>query len=260
VLLRRPLRGAGVLREGAGEREWRGAAARAELLDDPAADGAVTVASLRDVALANRFLGGTAAALRRLDETLRAVPAGTALTLLDVGTGIGDIPRAARARAARRGVTLRLLAVERHPSAARAARSAGVPSVVADAAALPLARRSVDLVLCSQLLHHFRGAALTGVVAELERVARRWVVVADLVPSRLAAAGLWLASFPLRFQPVSRRDGVTSVLRGFTPRALREACAAAGVAADVRRHLPFRVTAAWRPPRDAAAAAAVGSA
>ena len=228
-------------------REWRGAARRPELLDDPAADPAAVLASLKDVARANRFLGVTAAPLRRLDELLRSVPAGTTLTLLDVGTGDGDIPRAAQARAARAGITLRLLAVERHPAAARhAARDGGITALLADAAALPLASRSVDLVLCSQLLHHFRGPALTEIVAELARVAGLGVVIAELRPNRIAAAGLWLASYPLRFQSVSRRDGVTSVLRGFTPAALRQACAQAGVNAEVRTHSMFRVTAAWR--------------
>jgi SAM-dependent methyltransferase len=225
--------------------EW--ARRRRELFDDPAADGATVLASLRDIARANRLFGGAAAALARLDEFFRAVPRGTTLSLLDVGTGEGDIPRAARRRAARRGVGLRLLGLERHPAAARrAARGGQLAAVRADARALPFGDRSVDLVLCSQLLHHFRGAALIAVVAELARVARLGVVVADLRPSPLAAAGIWLASFPLAFHPVSRRDGVLSVLRGFTATALRHACAAAGVEAEVRTHPGFRVTAAWR--------------
>jgi SAM-dependent methyltransferase len=230
-----------------GQREWQGAARRPELLDDPHADGAEVLASLRDVARANRFLGGTSAALHRLDELLRPVPSGATVTLLDVGTGTGDIPRAAREHAARAGIRLRLLAVERHPAAARhTARGGDVTALLADGAALPFAPRSVDVVLCSQLLHHFRGPALTAIVVELRRVARLGVVIAELVPSRLAALGLWLASYPLRFRPVSRRDGVTSVLRGFTGPALHRACAAAGVDAEVRIHPLFRVTAAWR--------------
>ena len=231
-----------------GLRVWRGAARRAELFDDPAADPATVLASLKDVARANRFLGGAAAALRRLDELLREVAPGEPLTLLDVGTGYGDLPRAARERAARAGLVLKPLAVERHPAAARHVAAPGdLPVVVADAAALPFASRSVDLVLCSQVLHHFEGGAATAIVAELARVARRGVVLAELRPHPLAALGVWLASWPLHFHPVSRRDGVTSVRRGFTPAALRRACADAGVAAEVRTHPMFRVTAAWRP-------------
>jgi SAM-dependent methyltransferase len=218
-----------------------------ELFDDPAADGATVLASLRDIARANRLFGGAAAAVARLDEFFRAAARGTTLTLLDVGTGEGDIPRAARRRAARRGIQLRLLGLERHAAAARrAARGGQLAAVRADARTLPFATHSVDLVLCSQLLHHFGDAALIAVVTELARVARLGVVVADLRPSRLAAMGIWLASFPLAFHPVSRHDGVLSVLRGFTAPALRRACAAAGVDAEVRTHPIGRVTAAWR--------------
>lgn len=232
----------------------RWARRRRELFDDPAADAATVVASLKDVARANRFFGGEAAAVSRLDEFFRAAPAGATLTLLDVGTGAGDIPRAARRSAERHGVRLRLLGLERHRAAARlAARDAVIIPLLADVQALPLRSRSVDLVLCSQLLHHFQGAAVVSAIAELERVARLGVVIADLRPNPVAAMGIWLASYPLQFHPVSRRDGFLSVLRGFTPNSLRRACAEAGVDAEVRTHAGFRVTAAWRPRAAASA-------
>ncbi len=233
-------------------RSW--ARRRRELFDDPAADTATVVASLGDIARANRYFGGAAAAISRLDEFFRAAPSGSTLTLLDVGTGEGDIPRAACRAAARRGVRLRVLGLERHPAAARlAAREGALTPVVADARALPFRAGSVDLVLCSQLLHHFGGPAAVAAIAELARVARAGVVIADLLPSPVAAVGIWLASYPLRFHPVTRRDAVVSVLRGFTPAALRRACRDAGVEPDVRTHPGFRVTAAWRAtPRGAA--------
>lgn len=204
------------------------------------------VASLRDIARANRYFGGAAAAVSRLDEFFRAAPHGAALSLLDVGTGHGDIPRAAQRRAAARGIRLRVLGLERHRAAAHLAAADGTSAaLLGDAHALPLRDASVDLVLCSQLLHHFRGAVLAAAIAELSRVARLGVVVADLRPSPIAALGFWLAGFPLRFHPVTRRDGFVSVLRGFTPAALHLACREAGVEAQVRTHPGFRITAAW---------------
>jgi SAM-dependent methyltransferase len=119
-------------------------------------------------------------------------------------------------------------------------------AVCADARHLPFADASVDVVICSQVLHHFEDAELSVVLAELARVARRYTIVSDLRRSWLAAAGFWLVTWPLRFHPVTRHDGVTSVLRGFTPRELaRHVRDATGSAAIVRRHLGFRVTATW---------------
>jgi SAM-dependent methyltransferase len=138
--------------------------------------------------------------------------------------------------------------VERHLAAAgEARRRHGIATTVADGFRLPLRDRSVDYVLCSQLLHHFGADAAVRLLAELDRVARRGVVVADLRRSAFAAAGIFLASFPLRFQPTTRRDAVISVFRGFTAAELGALCDAAGVRAAVRRHAGFRLTAAWSP-------------
>ncbi|MDP3775273.1 MAG: methyltransferase domain-containing protein [Gemmatimonadales bacterium] len=227
-------------------RTW--AAGAVETLDDPHTDSGTIVASLRDIARINRVFGGCRATVGRLDEFLAVCPAGASLTLLDVGTGTGDIPRAAAARAGRRGLTLRLVGLERHPAAAReAARQGGLAAVIADGGRLPMRTRSVDLVLCSKLLHHLPGAAGTRLLSEMDRVARRGVVVADIHRSALAAAGIWLASFPLRFHPATRHDGVISVFRGFSPAELHGACAAAHVAATIRSHPGWCLTAAWRP-------------
>jgi SAM-dependent methyltransferase len=227
-------------------RHW--ARASVELLDDPSADDATVVACLDDVARINRLLGGARAALARLDGWFRAARPGGPRTLLDVGTGIGDIPAAAARLARRRGLDLRLLGVERHGAAAMEAhRRHGLAACVADGFLLPLRDRSVDYVLCSQLLHHFGADAAVRLLAELDRVARRGVVVADLRRSVLAAGGIYLASFPLRCHPVTRRDAVISVFRGFTAAELGTLCVTAGVRADIRRHAGFRLTAAWSP-------------
>jgi hypothetical protein len=138
--------------------------------------------------------------------------------------------------------------VDGSESLVRAARDAGVLPVCADALALPFACRSVDIAMCSQLLHHFEAPRTLALVRELDRVARHRVIVADLRRSWLAAGAIWLASFPLRFHAVSRHDGVVSVLRGFTVPELRELVRAAGHTVPVARtRLGFRTTAAWTP-------------
>ena len=82
----------------------------------------------------------------------------------------------------------------------------------------------------------------------MNRVARRAVVVSDLRRSWLAAGGFWLASRALRFHPVTRHDGVLSVLRGFTvPELGALVRASVGRTAAVRRRLGWRVVAAWSP-------------
>lgn len=220
-----------------------------ELLDDPGADDALATRTLRDVALANRFFGGASAVLAALRPVIRAATGcARPVTLLDVGTGLGDIPERARRLAGRHGVELRTFGLERTLAVATAAAQRTDFVCVGDARALPFADRSVDIVTCSQVLHHFADPDAALILREMHRVARQLVIVADLRRSWLAAAGIWIASFALRFHPVSRHDGVLSVLRGYrAPELARLVRTAVGAAPTVRDHRGFRVVASWSP-------------
>jgi SAM-dependent methyltransferase len=228
-----------------------------EYLDEPGIDGATVVRSLGDVARSNALFGGRRAVLAAVGDALAGL---REASLLDVGTGLGDIPLHARRLAERRGVRLTTVGVELSEALARAARARVGHAVRADAFALPFADASVDVVTCSQVLHHFVEADATRLLAELQRVARRRVIVGDLRRSWLAAAGFWLASWPLGFHPVTRHDGVVSVLRGFTAPELEALARAAGARAPaVRRRLGWRLVASWRPEGAGAPGAAVSS-
>ena len=217
-----------------------------EILDSPDVDPRLVTRSLADVARANALFGGVSSAVAELMTVLSNSPEVT--TLLDVGTGLGDIPRRARELARRKGVELTTIGLDWAVELARASRPALDFSVCADALRLPFADHSIDVVMCSQVLHHFSGGDAGVLLREMNRVARVRVIVSDLRRSWIAAAGLWLASFPLRFHAVSRHDGVVSVLRGFTPDELadtvHEAIALRPVA---HRRRGFRVTTSWAP-------------
>jgi SAM-dependent methyltransferase len=224
-----------------------------EYLDEPGVDGRVTVRSLQDVACANRYFGGVSAPLAELRialRELRTLADGESAVLLDVGTGLGDIAARARAVAADAGIPLRTVGVDASEPLARNASCPALPTARADALALPFADDSVDIVLCSQLLHHFENDRAIELLRELDRVAKHRVIVSDLRRSWFAASGIWLVSFPLRFHPVSRHDGVVSVLRGFTRGELeRMVERAVHTQARVRQRPTFRLTAAWTPNR-----------
>jgi ubiquinone/menaquinone biosynthesis C-methylase UbiE len=221
-----------------------------EYLDDPTINAQIAERSMGDVARSNTLFGGARAVLAELEDLLR--PDGDApprsLSLIDVGTGLGDIPARVRAEAARRGVTMFTVGLDTSETLTLAAHSNALPVMRADARRLPIADRAFDVVLCSQLLHHFRGEDGMTLLRELDRVARRRVIISDIRRSWLAVAGIWVASWPLRFHPVSRHDGVVSVLRGFTRDELTAAVRTAiGVTPRVRRHRGFRITATWTP-------------
>jgi SAM-dependent methyltransferase len=216
-----------------------------EILDDPTTPADVRERSLRDVGRSNALLGGTRAMLRALDRIWPSL--GASVRMLDVGTGLADIPRLAREHARGHGIALEAFGLDEAESLVAVADDILDGGVCGDVRHLPFADASVDVVTCSQLLHHFADAEIPAILRELDRVARGWVVISDLRRSWLASCGFWLVSWPLGFHPVTRHDGTVSVLRGFTADELaRHVLGATGRRAEIRRHIGFRLTATWR--------------
>lgn len=225
-----------------------------EILDRRDIDPADRERSHRDIERSNVLFGGRRAVMRILRPLFVDIAReGTVPTLLDVGTGLADLPWRAREIARRRGVTLYTIGLDGILSLVRAAGRRVNAAICADALALPLRDASVDIVLCSQLLHHFDHDRALQLIAELDRVARRRVVISDLRRSWIAAAGFWLASVVLRFHRITRHDGTISVLRGFTEGELGGmVVSATGVQPAIRRRLGYRLTASWTPARTGA--------
>ncbi len=218
-----------------------------ELLDDPAANPAAVAESLRNIARANRWFGGVAAVRSGLRRTLGDVPPGTTLSLLDLGTGRGDLPRMAIRWGARRGIRVIPVAIELNRVAATLASRAGIPTALACAGAPPIRAKSVDVVLVSQVAHHLTAASVIQLLRTCDQLARRAVIVADLRRHRMAAAAFWCGARLLGFDPVTVADGMTSIRRGFSRKELRGLLARAEIEGRVDRRPGFRLVATWLP-------------
>ena len=199
------------------------------------------------MARANRWFGGAAAVRHGLGRVLRGATPGRPLTLLDLGTGAGDLPRRAVAWARRRGYVLRPFGLELSRPAAVLAGTAGVPCVVGSAGLPPLRDKSVDIVLLSQVAHHFTPDSAVRLFRTCDGLARVGVVVADLRRAPLAVLAFRVGATALRFDPITMADGITSIRRGYTAGELRALLAAAGVRARVSRRPGYRLVATWIP-------------
>ncbi len=216
-----------------------------ELMDSPGAERAEVATALRDLARVNRFLGGVRVVRGQLDDLLPALPA--SLRVLDVGTGMADIPRALVRWSRGRGLSVEVQAVDHHERIARLARRAseGYPEISllqADALALPFSDGSFDVVLASLILHHMEGEEPVRLLSELHRVARHAVIVNDLRRGRWPFLVTWASLHLLSRSGYTHHDGPLSIRRGFLPRELLTLARAAGWPhARVSRHAFFRL-------------------
>lgn len=217
-----------------------------ELLDLPETPDAVRSAAMRDLERSNRWFGGARAAIAAVLPLLAG--SREPRRWLDVCTGTADIPARARGRV---GAPVVVVGVDRSEALVAQARHRLDAAVVADARALPFRAGSMSVVTCSQAAHHFFDEDLRRLVAELDRVGRDHVVIADLRRSVVATVAFVIGALLFRFHPVTRQDGITSIGRGFTPAELRRLVReVTGVTPAVRRRAFWRLTAAWRPRGD----------
>jgi ubiquinone/menaquinone biosynthesis C-methylase UbiE len=210
-------------------------AATPELLDGPLDDVAALRGNLRDLRRVNRYLGGSTLSRRAVDLLLAREPGPH--SLLDVGTGAADIPLALLRSAAVRGRDLRIVGLDSRAEVLEAARSIDprldelhdMELCTADGRALPYPDATFDIVHSSMVLHHFDPRDAVAFLREARRVARRGVVVNDLIRGRLNWAGAWLLTRLATRNRLTRHDGPLSVRRAYTRTEAQALLASAGL-------------------------------
>jgi len=200
---------------------------------DGAVGAAELAASLADVDRLNTWFGGYALTLREIRRLAAGVPRDRALRVVDVGGGAGAFAVRVVQWARRSGRAVRVVVVERDPTALALARevAAAYPEVLlvrGDAAALPCRERAVDIVTSGLTLHHLEPAQAVAGLREMAAAARIAVVVNDLLRRRLSLGLVWLATRLFRCHPISRHDGPLSVRRSYSRDELRALAAQAG--------------------------------
>lgn len=203
-----------------------------ELLDQPGHDPALLAGNLADLRRVNRRLGGVRLTIAGLDVLTRDLRHGDSLRVMDVATGGADIPVAVAQWAERRGLRAEILATDRSVEVMRLAvprRTEFVEFVLADACHLPFAEDSVDVAICSLVLHHLCPEDAVLMLQEMSRVARRGIVMNDLVRNWPGYAGAWLFSRALTNNRLTRHDAPLSARRAYTRREMATLLTSAGL-------------------------------
>ena len=218
-----------------------------ELMDDPEVDAGELAHNFDDIERANALFGGTKPVV---DQIL----ARDVSSLLDVGCGSADVPRAVLGAAHKRGRRLDIVALDTSETVLAIARArtdpeSGIRFVRGDAAALPFADGAFDVATCNLALHHFDPPLALIVLRELRRVARVTPLVCDLERSRLGyVATLGFARFVAKNR-LTKHDGPLSVRRAYTASEVSLLASAAGWSAPRVKRTPFFRLMLWDDAR-----------
>jgi hypothetical protein len=181
------------------------------------------------LAFVNRWLGGTAATAQHLRQIRgRAI-------VLDVAAGAADMSR----DLARRFPNLSFVAFDL--SAWMLSFAAGIPRIRGDVRRFPFRDRSVDYIMTTHFFHHLSDDQIVGVLKEFGRVAKRGIIVNDLLRKRRAL--WWIKVFTLWANRYVRFDGPQSVRKSFTIPEIEALAQRAGLGwLRAREHFGHRFT------------------
>ena len=207
-------------------------------------DYSITDERLRDALYGlrqvNRWLGGYASVRNALNPLAARRP-GQTLRLLDLGTGLADIPADLVRWGTHRGIDLQVTGVEANPATAAYARRhlderlppslrRRVTIVEGDAMELDFEAGSFDVVMAALFLHHFAFEQVVRLLRIMTRLAGDGIVVSDLHRHPLAYWSIRVLGKLLPTSEMFEHDAPLSVRRGFWRQELVQMADEAGLA------------------------------
>lgn len=193
-----------------------------ERMDDPECDLPTLLRTYGQFPVINGIVAGWEFTYR---AEIRPRFTGPHHTLLDIGTGGGDVARALARRARRDGVRLSITAIDPDPRAAEYVRglppSEDVTYRQCTSSTLVDEGARFDFVISNHVLHHLTGRELGAVLADSEILARYAAIHSDIRRTRVGYLLYGLVTAILFRRSFVREDGLISIRRSFLPGELQ---------------------------------------
>jgi 2-polyprenyl-3-methyl-5-hydroxy-6-metoxy-1,4-benzoquinol methylase len=191
-----------------------------ELMDDFSMNGAVLKENLDEIAKVNQILGGNKLTLQGVNKLLQLVPATRELTIVDIGCGNGDMLREIANYGLKNNLNLKLIGVDANSftidyAQKLSAKYDNISYQCKDIFEPSFREQKSDIVLCTLVLHHFKEEDIIHLLKMFYQNVRIGIVINDLQRSSLAYRLFQVFCIAFRFNEISRKDGLTSILRGF---------------------------------------------
>jgi len=217
-----------------------------EMMDRPQPVSAELEVDLENLRKLNRFFGSYALVQYFLRRWFRT---GESVSVIDLCTGSGDIPRFTVDWCRANNIGVQITAVDfQHATLELAAlRSRSYPEisfVVSDVFEFEH-RLPADFVFCSLALHHFTDDRAILLLRRARAMATRGILIADLERSDLGIAGIYLLTSFVYRAPMTRYDARLSFRRAFSYSEMRAIAANAGWERFGHRRFPVSRQAVW---------------
>jgi hypothetical protein len=208
-----------------------------EMLDADAGTEREVRDSINDLQRINTLFGGVSSTTAMVRKVARETGAKN-LSLLEVASGAGFVPRATKKKLAGDGVSLEVSLLDRARSHLP---SNSVPTFVGDALALPFPDNSFDMISCGLFLHHLDPVQVLSFARESLRVAKRALLISDLIRSRVHLV-LTHIGLPLFRSPITWHDAPASVRAAYTRDEVRSLLADCGARRiEIGTHYLYRM-------------------
>ncbi len=197
-----------------------------EIMDDFSMEGDLLQRTLDQIAWINKWLGGNRVTIDGLEKLWQDIPLAQEITIVDLGCGNGDMLRVVADLAREKGRNVELIGIDANKFTIDYARKLSidyqeirylqefVPSEV-------FSNLDYDIVLSTLFFHHFTDKEILASLTAITSKAKIGLVINDLHRNEWAVFLFKLLTIFIP-NPMVRKDGVISILRGFKKSELRK--------------------------------------
>jgi 2-polyprenyl-3-methyl-5-hydroxy-6-metoxy-1,4-benzoquinol methylase len=194
-------------------------------MDDFSMKGNALRQALDKIATINQLLGGNKLTLQGVKDLIAPVAKTQTVTIVDLGCGNGDMLRLIADWGAKNDRKFELLGVDANAFTINYAKELSVhyPNIsyrCDDIFSNEVSGSKYDIALFTLTLHHFKDEEIDALLRTFNANTRIGIVVNDLHRSSVAYRLFQGLCFVFRLNPVSKNDGLISILRGFKKKEL----------------------------------------
>ena len=195
-----------------------------ELMDDLSLDEIQIRSILKDITLANKWLGGNNITIKALDRLFKEYPQ-QEYTIIDMGCGDGSMLREVADHCMKKGIKTQLIGLDLNDKSINIAQKASrnysnIKYTIQDVLSLKPEEFRCDILLCTLTLHHFSQEQIHTFIKKFALLTSIGIVINDLDRNKISCALFKVFSGVFMKTYIAKHDGLVSIKSGFTKNEL----------------------------------------